>query len=193
MRCYLVPLALLVLAACSGTTTTDPVLKIRPSSPAAGPAGATQVELRWLVYPAIPHAQAPSLHGMATLPIELVVRVAGVSRNVKLQGKGMALLPEHQGVCQRTDGHPQDRKDLAKISFHADGTSGYVVRRDTPRSIAVTAFSRKDVACATPEGEAVACPIDERVVARVEIPRGATFQESMRLVDRGKDEPLRCP
>lgn len=169
-----------------------PQLKLVDSPP--WPAGEKRVHLKWLV----PSGSDHPGEGTGPPDVHLVVGVGRIARPVSLALQDGPVLSQHQNQCARllrgqsTKGL-RDVEDLAAIPMGRQGDHGYAVRRDTPTSVAVLAYSQDDGNCPDERGEARLCPKQSMAIQRVQIPESATFEESIRVVDRaGKEHPFPC-
>ena len=163
------------------------------------PAGARRVLLTWVVHPSVIDPSNPDNENLVPRPIELEVSVGSVTRRVSLRYQPGTVPRKHQKPCALKLGPETLRsamalrspEDLAALAFGVQGDYGYEVRRDTDVTIAVLAFSQDDGLCPDESGEAQRCPRQSAVVARVQVPESAAFEERVIGIDRtGKEFPF---
>jgi hypothetical protein len=166
------------------------------------PARDKRVTLTWLVPPAAPDPRTvPGGDSASMHDVTLAVRVGQVERRVHLGAvQGGPVVPKNQKACaqelrisSRGAQNLRARQDVATMPIGHSGDYGYAVRRDTATSLAVVAYSTDDGNCPDAKGNAHPCPRQSVVLARVQIPEGAAFEEALTAIDdTGKERPFAC-
>ena len=124
--------------------------------------------------------------------MELVARIGGVTRHIALPPETGNLNSYNQVMC-RTGAYPLGKGELGKLTFYEGGASGYAIRRGAADVLEIHSWSQTDGACESPTHQLVACPVEDKLRARLHVPAnvkvtgGAIF-----LIEHGKQIPIVC-
>jgi len=130
--------------------------------------------------------------GLPLRPVELVAQLGKVTRRIKLPPETGNLSVYNQIIC-KTSAYPLAGKEVAKLTFYEGGASGYSVVRADPDLLEVHHWSQTDGACEGPHHTMVACPVEDKLVARMHIPEDAKVGGgAIFLTENGKQTKLDC-
>jgi hypothetical protein len=148
--------------------------------------------LTWVVHPDVPASHTDSPPDYPRTPLELI---AG-SAHIALKSEFGALAAINQSVCDSatfSSQYPLEKNDVAKITFYEGGAGGYVVRRASPKSLVLYAWSQDDGACINAKHEPTSCPPKETKVETISVPTGAKIVQRLVLLDAtGTQTPFVC-
>ena len=130
--------------------------------------------------------------GLPLRPVELVARMGSVTRHIALPPETGNLNSYNQIMC-RTSAYPLDKGELGKLTFYEGGASGYVIRRGAADVLEIHAWSQTDGACESPTHQLVACPVEDKRVARLHVPASVKVTGgAILLTEHGKQVPVVC-
>jgi hypothetical protein len=162
----------LVFACLVGTSAADPPVR---------------VELTWVVHP----PPKTSKDDYPKQPLDLVIKIGGTTKTIKLAPQMGSLKPYNQAMC-KTGAYPYEVGEIAKITFYEGGAGGYFIRRAKP-GFELVDWSLTDGACPNAKGEPSVCPRHTKLVQRVDLPEDGKFVESIVEIDEaGKRQALSC-
>jgi hypothetical protein len=189
----------LLFVGCGASHVTVPIRPVpapeaaAPQSQPSGPPSEALVGLTWVLSTPTPDPARPESDEYATRHVALIVRTGAESRRIDLGSQAGVVVPSNQSICGKFEPPGEGPLELGRAAFDLVGSTGYVVREETSHSIVVVHFAQDDGACPGPTGEVEACPPDEKVIERLQVPKHASFEEAMVVVSAsGEETPFVC-
>ena len=169
---------LLALAVACRTPAEPPHNRATPDPPA--------LELTWVVHPADPTEDYPGGY-----PLDLVVG----TQTIALEKQIGRLVAPFQSVCLDDPQNPfaLAHDEVAKITFEEGGFGGYVVKRSSPRGLALISWSQSDGMCTDATDQPTECPRHDKEVRLLDVPVDVKVRQHLVMIDNtGKQTPFDC-